>query len=173
MTNTSSRMQAQADTTDTKLCPRCDSRKPLEAFFRDRAKKSGRATYCKRCQKEHHEAWRSKNRKALTAQQRSYRATHQEQFRETKRRYRRRHPDRNRASQKRWQRANPEKRRAYKRVREALEKGLLEKRPCNVCGSKRVQAHHDDYSKSLEVEWLCSEHHAVADERRRLKERHE
>ena len=39
----------------------------------------------------------------------------------------------------------------------AIKKGLLTKMPCEVCGSeKRIQAHHTDYSKPLEIVWLCS-----------------
>ncbi|MFC3331681.1 hypothetical protein ACFOEM_04310 [Paenalcaligenes hominis] len=30
---------------------------------------------------------------------------------------------------------------------------------CEVCGKSKVDAHHDDYSKPLEVRWLCREHH--------------
>jgi hypothetical protein len=33
------------------------------------------------------------------------------------------------------------------------------KSPCEVCGNQKAEAHHDDYSKLLEVRWLCDEHH--------------
>lgn len=41
----------------------------------------------------------------------------------------------------------------------AIREGKLKKKPCEVCGSLDVQAHHDDYSKPLEVRWLCVPHH--------------
>lgn len=36
--------------------------------------------------------------------------------------------------------------------------GKITKQPCEVCGAV-AQAHHDDYSKPLEVRWLCPVHH--------------
>ncbi len=36
------------------------------------------------------------------------------------------------------------------------------KKPCEVCGTI-AEAHHDDYSKPLEVRWLCSVHHKELD----------
>lgn len=38
--------------------------------------------------------------------------------------------------------------------------GLLIKQPCEICGAEKVDAHHDDYSKPLDVRWLCRFHHA-------------
>lgn len=38
----------------------------------------------------------------------------------------------------------------------------IEKRPCAVCGSENAQAHHHDYARPLDVEWLCPKHHAEA-----------
>lgn len=38
----------------------------------------------------------------------------------------------------------------------------LKKQPCQVCGAESSHAHHDDYSRPLDVNWLCPQHHALA-----------
>jgi hypothetical protein len=52
----------------------------------------------------------------------------------------------------------PEKAKARNAVSNALRDGRILRQPCEVCGAK-AQAHHDDYSKPLEVRWLCFQHH--------------
>lgn len=52
-----------------------------------------------------------------------------------------------------------EVRSASRKVHYALKTGELEWWPCEVCGSYDVRAHHEDYSKPLEVRWLCPLHH--------------
>lgn len=49
---------------------------------------------------------------------------------------------------------------ARQRMHYWLRKGHISRGPCQVCGNPKVQAHHDDYSKPLEVIWLCKIHHA-------------
>jgi uncharacterized protein YdaU (DUF1376 family) len=44
-------------------------------------------------------------------------------------------------------------------ARRALARGDLVKQPCELCGAPTVEMHHDDYSKPLEVRWLCRPHH--------------
>lgn len=55
----------------------------------------------------------------------------------------------------------------------AVRIGLLERRAtCEQCGATgRIQAHHYDYSRPLEVEWLCQRCHKLADSARREYER--
>lgn len=65
----------------------------------------------------------------------------------------------NRTSDKAWQERNAEKHLAHKMVLKAVKNGELKKEPCEECGSKNSQAHHDDYSKPLDVRWLCPKHH--------------
>lgn len=53
------------------------------------------------------------------------------------------------------------RKRANNAVRNAIKKGILVKDVCEVCGNLVVHAHHNDYSKPLEVRWLCALHHGV------------
>lgn len=48
---------------------------------------------------------------------------------------------------------------ARKLVQKALLRGKLKKEPCEKCGELKVDAHHLDYLKPLEVVWLCRKHH--------------
>ena len=64
------------------------------------------------------------------------------------------------ASKKRWAERNPEKRAAQVTVGNSIRDGKLIKGPCEICGSEKVHAHHDDYSKPLDVRWLCPQHHS-------------
>lgn len=58
-----------------------------------------------------------------------------------------------------WDKRNPIKRKAHKTVENALLSGRLSRKPCETCGRQKVQAHHDDYNKPLDVRWLCSSCH--------------
>lgn len=57
-----------------------------------------------------------------------------------------------------WKKSNPERRAANVKVGNAVRDGRLRKQPCWVCGAKAV-AHHPDYSRPLDVVWLCQPHH--------------
>jgi len=49
---------------------------------------------------------------------------------------------------------------AHYAVSKALTKGHLVKQPCSVCYSTdKIEAHHKDYTKPLEVVWYCRKHH--------------
>lgn len=43
-------------------------------------------------------------------------------------------------------------------------RGKLKPKPCADCGSRRVEKHHDDYRKPLEVTWLCRPCHLARHE---------
>lgn len=61
---------------------------------------------------------------------------------------------------KKWGLLHPIQMKAHAKVSRAIRRGQLTKGPCAVCGSTvRIEGHHDDYSKPLEVIWLCRPHH--------------
>ena len=54
------------------------------------------------------------------------------------------------------------KRRARRDVRTAVTNGAMNKpNYCEICNKAhpQIEGHHDDYSKSLEVRWVCSPCH--------------
>lgn len=61
---------------------------------------------------------------------------------------------------KRQQLRNRQKLYARNKVHAAIKAGKLKRQVCERCGSEKVEAHHADYEKPLEVRWLCKPHHA-------------
>ncbi len=48
---------------------------------------------------------------------------------------------------------------ARRQVARAIHRGELVRQPCEVCGGEPAEGHHEDYSKPLNVRWLCRLHH--------------
>lgn len=46
-------------------------------------------------------------------------------------------------------------------ARQAVKKGLIPRLPCKDCGHEPAQMHHEDYSRPLEVVWLCRSCHTL------------
>jgi hypothetical protein len=53
----------------------------------------------------------------------------------------------------------PHKLRARYALRYAVRSGKIVRGVCFRCGSSQVEAHHEDYSKPLDVIWTCKVHH--------------
>jgi hypothetical protein len=56
---------------------------------------------------------------------------------------------------------HPEREKAKVMTGNAIRDGRLLKHPCWICGEK-AEAHHPDYSRPLDVVWLCTRHHRQA-----------
>jgi hypothetical protein len=73
------------------------------------------------------------------------------------------------AARREYQRINRQMVAAHKAVQCALKSGkLMKPSACSKCDRMRkLDAHHDDYAKPLEVRWLCRpchrQHHACAE----------
>lgn len=130
-----------------KKCTKCNEEKELDCFYK---KISGRSTAdCIICHKD--AVYFSKNRT---------RVEYRQSFEGKK--------SINQASRKSY-RKNREKWRARYKARYAIQKGIIIKPDsCQDCGIKcsghALQAHHKDYSKPLDVIFLCYKCHTKADE---------
>jgi len=145
-----------------KVCTKCGQSKPLGEFYVDPRYRFGVRSRCKVC---------------LAAENRDYDRRHPEVMRASSMRYLQKDPDgfRERARQKyaanveavrakvrERKLAEPEKWRARNAVSNGLRDGrILKPDECSVCGRSdlRIEAHHEDYMRPLDVTWLCSACH--------------
>lgn len=127
-----------------KPCRKCDVLKPLDEFYRHPMMADGRLNTCKEC----HKRDVRKNYANKREIKHEYDA---ERYQRPQRR-----ADVLRQQQDRRKRA-PEKDGARTKTRRAILSGRLIKQPCEVCArnDEMVEAHHHDYSKPLDVHWLC------------------
>lgn len=57
---------------------------------------------------------------------------------------------------------HPLQHKAREAVQSAKRNGTLVVAPCKNCGTnEKVQAHHKDYSKPLDIQWLCAPCHRM------------
>jgi hypothetical protein len=54
---------------------------------------------------------------------------------------------------------DPQRFAAMQAVQTAIRNGSLVRQPCLICGDRQSEAHHHDYTKPLDVRWLCRHHH--------------
>ncbi|HBG30746.1 MAG TPA: hypothetical protein DDW98_08975 [Gammaproteobacteria bacterium] len=66
------------------------------------------------------------------------------------------------AAKRRYADRHVGKRTAHVALHNAVRDGRIAKKPCLVCETtERVQGHHFDYSRPLDVVWLCAQHHSA------------
>ena len=154
-----------------KICFKCRVEKPLTEFYRHSQMGDGRLNKCKDCTKEDVAKRRAEKIDEIREYDRKrgdlpHRVAARKEYAST---------ERGKEALLRgvlaWQSRNPEKKAAAVAVGNAVRDGRLTRLPCEVCGDDEVQGHHDDYSKPLEVRWLCVYHHNEYHKAERAKAR--
>ena len=138
----------------SKVCKQCGEQKELAEYYRRSATADGYFGKCKVCVSGDAKTRRQdpeRRDKVLIQDMQAHR------------RWRQANPIKLAEDTLRYQRNNKEKVRAWQMVARNLEAPDA----CSECGSTfHIQAHHDDYSKPLDVRWLCAachkQHHAKA-----------
>ena len=129
-----------------KTCTKCGIEQELTCFSKHRISKDGIRHRCKKCSNEIKKHYYQANRKKLKEYERAIAKTERgKKYRAEKRR--------------RIKKKYPQKHKARRIVYLAIKSDKLTRQPCQVCGNPKVEAHHDDYSKPLDVRWLCHKHH--------------
>lgn len=137
-----------------KLCLRCEVERGQEFFGIDRSQDDNLTRWCKRCLAAYRIERRLELGKGKPADWKKKTvdiAAYRKQWIES-------HPGYHTKKKNEWYKKNPERAKVKQALRYALKMGKIARLPCMVCGEKS-EAHHPDYSKPLDVVWLCKEHH--------------
>lgn len=141
----------------TKSCFKCGETKPLSAFYKHSQMADGRLNKCKACTKSDVTKYQTKNIDKVREYNRSRGNRNPPGYYKE---YYRKNKEERLLAQKKWREENPVIYRARNAVGNALRDKTLIKTPCEVCGdTDNIHGHHDDYSKPLDVHWLCPKHH--------------
>lgn len=125
-------------------CYICDQTLEKSHFYKDRRHVSGFRRVCKDCER---------------LQYRERRIAAPEVFRRRDAKYYVKHRAKIAAKRRKYYAKFGQRQRARARAAYALLVGTISRKLCEVCKSKKADAHHDDYSKPLVVRWLCRRHH--------------
>lgn len=158
-----------------KTCFICGKKKALEEFYPHKKMRDGRLNKCKECTKSQEEARRIENMKNPEwVLQEMDRQREKERRRREQGKVRKETLEESRVRLLRYRGGDAVRKKAHHITSAAIRDGKLKKKPCEVCGHPLVQAHHDDYSKPLEVRWLCVQHHNehhIQERRKKVLER--
>lgn len=140
----------------TKICKRCDSELPIDSGF------YANDSSCKECRKRMVRENRAKKLDYYRQYDRKranlpHRAQARQEYAKTER-----GTAAHNSAKRAWSERNTIKRAVAIMVNNAVRDGVLVKPDsCTSCGKSgcRIEGHHDDHSKPMEVTWLCSQCH--------------
>lgn len=142
-----------------KKCFKCGHEKPLGDFYKHKAMADGYLGKCKECTKADVTQYRLANIETVRAYDRSrgnlpHRVEARQQYRQTEQ-----GKEAVKSGSMAYLSRNPGKRTAHTKVGNAVRDGRISREPCEWCGTSPSQAHHFDYTKPLEITWLCVKCH--------------
>lgn len=140
-----------------KQCTKCKKVLLVKFFYKNIGGIYGVMSRCKNCDNRRHKVWRKNNPEKVREMSRLQRIRYPDKMRASVRKYAKEHPEVSRRGVRKWAEKNWNKISAHKKVYYALKVGKLKRKKCH-CG-KKAHAHHENYSKPLEVIWLCPIHH--------------
>lgn len=135
-------------TNSTKRCFKCDITKPFSDFYKHKNMADGHLNKCKCCTKADVAKYQKENHEKVCAYDR-------ERFKSPERKAK------VLVYQQRMRQRNKHKYVARAAVASAVRRGdLVKPKTCQSCGAGgRIEGHHHDYSKPLEVSWYCFKCH--------------
>ncbi len=119
-----------------KYCSKCKQTKNESEFYKEAKSKDGLRSDCKACKETTTINWRRANQEKNRVQQN--------------------------IRVEKYNKNHPERPKARVTANNAVRDGKIEQQPCEVIDcTEKAEKHHEDYSKPLDVRWLCKKHHTL------------
>lgn len=147
-----------------KTCIRCAVKRDLGSFYKHKGMADGHLNVCIDCTKARVIAHRNANIDRIREYDKQRGKTEKRKL-ASKQYFQTEAGKQSRAKAvKRWRENNPLKYAAHILLNNALRSGSVVKQSnCALCWEQtKVEAHHEDYTKPLDVLWLCSGCHSKA-----------
>ncbi len=147
-----------------KQCFKCKTTKPLNDYYPHKEMRDGHLNKCKECCKKDSALLITKKQKNV-----DWVLKEQKRCREKAKKYKYSHQH-NKVT-KRYSISNPEKCKARRIANNAIKNKKLTRKSCEFlnCNITKTESHHSDYSKPLDVNWLCTNHHNLLHVKEREK----
>lgn len=179
-------------------CKKCQETKNIEYFTKDKRNSCGRGYECYECHRLRNREYSKRmpdevynrkllkrseygknNREKINARLREKARENPEKIKEKAKKYRESHKMEMRQYADKWREKNWKKVLAQSVVQDHVNRGNLTRpEKCPICKSEdyRIEAHHYDYDKPLEIMWLCQKchlslHQRINEERKLSKRR--
>jgi hypothetical protein len=137
-----------------KCCIKCGEMKSIQDFYCHPRMADGHLNKCKTCVLAYVHRHRLENIDRIREYDRQ--RGHSQKNKNRVREYYRKNKEKMLAHSKKWAREHKLERAAHIITGNAIRYGRLKRQPCRGCGSEeRVHAHHEDYTRPLDVTWLC------------------
>lgn len=157
----------------SRVCTECKIEKPFEEFGNYKKGKWGKREQCKACKRIKDREYERANTEKMTAKHDRWYEKNKDHVAEYRRKRYEANPEPYKASSIKYRKSKenepvknykykyPYKKRAHLYVELAIEYGhLVRPECCSKCGKIcKPQGHHPDYSKPLDVIWLCTKCH--------------
>lgn len=159
-----------SQSTIIKKCFKCGEEKPLSEFYKHKEMADGHLNKCKKCTKldsfgrtkEEIERRKFRDRNRPNAKERV--ARNSERVRRLKAENNEHYVKTISIPKQKWNKENRYKKSANLKVKRNIT--MKDNKPCQCqlcgCNDNNLEGHHYDYSKPLDVTWLCKRCHSLA-----------
>jgi len=145
---------------ETKTCFKCNQTKPLCDFYTHPRMADGHLGKCKECTKIDTKLNYWKNLDHY--KEYDFNRSQTKERKEKASQYLKDHPGKRCLYNKKHREKFPDRQYANGLLKRAVDSGKMERLPCAHCGAtQNIYGHHEDYSKPLDVIWLCPACHST------------
>ena len=141
-----------------KKCTKCGIEKEESEFYKSQTGHNGLSSHCKICDNIHCHNWYLNNKDHHRKYCKEYEIKNYDKIRKHKKEYVKNHPELRKLKYQRYKKLHSHKLLARALIANYIKKGkLIRPDNCSYCRIKCIpHGHHSDYSKKLEVIWLCN-----------------